>query len=1274
MDYLFDNEFTDKNNSAYIPDSNGVQVSVGDVFDAYYTDQIVLKAGNIEIPLHCKPIGDDADSFSVRKKLLAAIKSIDVDKDARTKTVTVSITGFVNTHLHSYYSLLDGASRPEDIAERAEHFCALTDHGNMIGTLEFYKAMKKLKKKAIIGIEGYTETIDGEKKCCHMILLAKNETGFQNLVKITSAAYRNFYKKPNISYQMLEQYHEGIVATSACLGGEIPRWLQNGKYEKAKTVAQKMISIFGAEDFYIEIQRHGISEENSVNPQLVRLAKEVGVKMVCAADSHYLNKDDERVHDILLCIGTKRLISEPNRFRMQGNGYHVPTRKEMEKLFADFPETLDSTLEIAKKCNVTMDFDKIYMPEFKVPVPFKNEVEFFEYQCHEGFKKRFEKTPNLNSKEYIDRLEYEIDVIKKMKFCGYFDIVADFVNYAKSKGIFVGPGRGSACGSLVAYCMYITEVDPIPYGLLFERFLNPDRASMPDIDLDFEDARRDEVIDYVKRKYGESAISRILAVGRIMARKAVRDVARVLEKPYALGDKIAKEIPKTVGMTLSKALKANPSLKQMYDGDMEIKEIIDIALKIEGNPRNISQHACGLLITPSAVDNYIPQLMAENRLTHEFEPTTQFQKDECEEMGLLKMDFLGLRTMGVCANALKDINQRRKSEGKNELTFADIPITDVETYRYISEGNTLGVFQLESPGMTGFMRQLFQDASKYVRLKDKTKREAIGGEFFERLVAGISLYRPGPIDEIPNYINNMLAPNKVEYETPQLQDILNTTYGIIVYQEQCMFIVRVLAGFNMKQADYIRKAMAKKKKWILDEYKDYFVDGSKEADAELAKNGKHTYNILGCVANGIDRNIAKDIWGKMESFAEYAFNKSHAVGYAIISAKTAWLAKYYPTEYTTAILNSFIEDPQKLKIYVSKLKKLGIQLLSPDVNFSGVKFSAAGKNIRFGLMGVNGIGKISASLVDERRNGRFTTFEELVTRLTANDAGKKSFIEALIYSGACDEFGYTRRSLLDVLDKVIEKAKNKKNALIAGQISLFDSNEFKEYDILHIPAEDEFEKDEKLKLEHKYTGLYISEHPLDQYEKQLKNNQVSDISNFIGGDELDEQSEEIESEQTNRNGQYVKLAGMVSDMKVIYTKKQKPEQIYVFTIEDRSGSIKAVMFANTIRKANILPEDGKLMMVTGKIQVDDFGTQIIVDNTYKIDENVCEPVAVVVYLPNKIEVNSACGEVFGMRGSLPIYFYKNGKHYKSRGCVQNCISDFEKLKSKYGKVEIKYPK
>lgn len=1228
----------------------GGNLKRGDFLDVVFTDN-KLQFFSQGVLIDAVDGGECASLFNARNQLKAVVQKVQDDLE-------VKILTFVNIHLHSGYSLLDGGSKIEDIVKKTEYAGALTDHGAMFGTLNFYKAMTKANKKPILGFEAYTEGIDGNKnEAYHLILLAKNNEGFKNLMKLTSLSYENFYYKPLISYNLLRKYSEGVIATSACLGGEISQHLLSNDYKRAKTIAQELANIFGKDDFYIEIQKHQLPEELEVNPQLIKLAKELGLKLVATTDSHYTNKEDSYEHEVLLCIGTGKKMNEDNRFRFSGTGYHIHTAQEMDYLFKDIPEALDSTLEIAEKCNVELDLSKTYLPRYEVPAPFANEAEYFEHLCWEGFKKRFDGTAKDNA-EYRERLQFEIDTIKKMGFPGYFIIVWDFVAFAKGKGILVGPGRGSACGSLVGYALAITEIDPIQYGLLFERFLNPDRISMPDIDMDFDDVRREEVIDYVKAKYGADAVSRIITFGTLAARAVIRDVTRVLDMPYSLGDKISKLIPSDAKMTLKKALKESVELKKLYGESQEVKEIIDIAMKLEGLPRNMSMHACGVIIASSTVSNFIPQILVENEVTGIKEWTTQYTMGECEEMGLLKMDFLGLRTMGVITRALKDINAKRESQGQPKIGYQDIPIDDIKVYDFISKGNTSGVFQLESAGMTSFMKELFQDVGKY--LKEDTKQKIIiGNQLFERLIAGISLYRPGPIDEIPNYIKNMVSPEYIHYETPELEPILKNTYGTIVYQEQCMFVVRELAGFTKGMADSVRKAMAKKKEEMLGPLGEQFIHGKTDDKGNVI--------IEGCIRRGIPQSVAESIWAKMKKFGEYAFNKSHATGYADIGIRTGWLAYYYPVEYMTATLNSFIDKADKIQQHMSSCKKKNIKILPPDVNKSEEVFTVEGNAIRFGLMGIRGLGKSAKDIIAERNErGEFASFQDFAERMAINFKIDKRVLEGLVFSGAVDAYEGTRKGKIAVINRILASASTEKQISASGQIDMFSLfPDMVQYKTIETPNVEEYDKKIKLEREKEFAGFYVTEHPLDEYSKYYEGEGIVEIGSLQK--EVENDDDEALSVGSNFNGETVKLAGILKDIKVFYTKKdQKP--LYVFQLEDKTGEMKGVLFTDQIEANQDNLVNGKVVLMQGQLKQDDFGVQVIVKNIYDIEALAKseKPKAVCVNLMKKDQVQQLIEVVDKNVGTLPVIFKLCDKKYKTKKGISLTYSAFTKLQDLFG--------
>lgn len=1246
-----------------IQNKNAVLLAEGMFLDVRFEAGNLLFSSN-GVLVDTIEAGDMARVFKRRKALKAVVHEVYND------VVKVEVFRWADLHRHSGFSLLQSSSKVKEIVEKTEYVGALTDVGGMFGVVDYFKQMQKAGKRPILGIEMSTESINGKKKGYPLVLLAMNKTGFKNLVKLTSKSYEHHYANPQVSYAMLKEHAEGVLALSAGVKGEIQETLAQEGIHQAKQVAKELSAIYGVEHFYLEIQRHEVDGEEQLNNQLVQIGKELNLKVVGTVGSYYTNAEDSEEHDVLLCLKEGTTMDDQNRIMLEGEGYHIHNADEMEELFADMPEALDMTLEIAEKCNVDLELGEVFMPHFEVPAPFTNESKYFEHLCWKGFDKRFEGTEKHTNAEYRERLQFEIDTINRMGFPGYFLIVWDFVDFAKRNDILVGPGRGSACGSLVAYALYITEVDPIDYGLLFERFLNPDRISMPDVDLDFDDLRREEVIDYVKEKYGADAVSRIITFGTLAARAVVRDVTRVTGKPYSLGDRIAKSIPAVPKMTLKKAMIESVEFKKMYDTESDIREVIDMAMKLEGLPRNMSVHACGVIIAPSAVSDYIPQVLMENDETGMFEPTTQITMSECEEMGLLKMDFLGLRTMGVVGRALTDINPKRLKEGKEAVDFLGIPTDDVKVYDFISKGNTEGVFQLESGGMTSFMKELFQDVHDYVGNKNVTEQKKIGRQLFERTIAGISLYRPGPIDEIPNYVKNMLNTQNITYETPQLESILNTTYGIIVYQEQVMFIVRELAGFSKGQADTIRKAMGKKKTEILDEYEDYFI------------NGNSLMKIKGCITNRIPEEVAKSIWQKMKKFGEYAFNKSHAGGYAEIAVRTAWLSYYYPTEYMTATLNSFITKSDKIKFYLSVCKKKGIEILPPDVNKSGQSFLVDGEAIRFGLMGIKNMGKVAKDVIKERdARGEFKDFQDFAERMAKNFKVDKRMLEALIYSGAVDSFEGTRQAKLSVLPQLLESASIEKKNAQSGQIDIFSfSDEFQDFKKIAIPDVEEFNKKLKLEKEKEFAGFYVTEHPLDEYVEYFEREGVYEVGFLTPSD--DDELEIVEGGEAptkisyNYDGETVKIAGIIKDLKIFYTKKdQKP--LYVFQIEDKTGDMKAVIFNDQIELNQDKLVEGKVVIVQGKISQDDFGVQIIVNSMFDIEAlaKTEKPKAIWVKIAQKEQFNEVVKVAEKNPGDLPIFIYYDGKPYKAKETIELNFVTFSKLQELFGEnVKVTYNK
>lgn len=1196
------------------------------------------------------------------------------------KTGELTIITNVRLHGHTGYSLLDGTIKVNQLVNKTEYACSITDHGVMYGVIEFYKAMKEQHKKPIIGFEAYTEDYKtGEQSKRHLILIAKNDKGYENLVKLCSLGQQNvggsFPYKPIIKYEWLKKYHKGIICTSACMGGEIPKAIRKNDLDLAYEIATNYKNIFG-KDFYIEIQRHYMDNEKEINDALIKIAHDLDIKLIATDDAHYLNADDNKVHEVHLCNQVKKTMSDPKRFKFEGRDYFVHTTEQMEEKFNDIPEALYNTLEIMDKCTFDVKFthniEDYHLPKYPIPEGF-TDISYFDKIVHDGFAKRFPVgTINNTSKEYKDRLEYELDVIKKMGYCAYFLIVWDFINYAKTHGCPVGPGRGSACGSLVAYCIEITNINPIPYNLLFERFLNPDRKSMPDIDTDFSNLLREDVINYCRRLYGEEAVSRIITFGTLSAKAVVKDVARIVydeEEDKKLGDMISKTIPNAPKMTLKKAMDESPEFKNLYDTNKKVKEIIDIAFRLEGLPKNTSQHACGIIISNGAVTQYCPQVFLKNKDTGLLEGTTQYTMTECEEIGLLKMDFLGLKTMAILQESVDDIN---KIYGLN-MTIDDIPRDDPAVYSHIAKGYTKGVFQLESPGMTAFMVKLFQDVSKKIsdiehevlsnipstvnlpksvglsnldkaikELHDNNKTLSkaefdkyeellkklaeFGNVLYERLIAGISLYRPGPISEIPTYIDGMLNPTHISYLAPQLESILNVTYGVLVYQEQVMTTVRELAGFTKGQADIIRKAMSKKKREILNEYKAFFVNGSGDA---IDSHTGEPYNIEGCEHFGITKAQADAIWDKMDAFAEYAFNKSHAAGYADIGSKTGWISLYHPIIFMKANLNIFINNPDKMKPYLAYCYKEGIKMLTPCVNESNEFFSVTGKeeSIRFGLKGIRNV-KSASDLILAERNARgiFDSYQDFVERMVTYQKMSSRTIESLVYAGALDSFPGTRRAKNSIIQRLLDVAKLNKKAVSSGQITMFDLAKEQGLDdlmeIKKIPTPDigEYNKDFKLAQEREYAGFYITGHPLDDYEDVLKNRNVIDISNLIDiSEEDDDDDSRIETlskeddeedvelfssevKEENYIGKTINVAGIIKELTNRYDRNGKI--FTTFSVEDRTGSLGCVCFSYKRQKNEDKLLEGKKVLITGEFDVNDFGPQISVSTVIDLQNDI----------------------------------------------------------------------
>ena len=1074
---------------------------------------------------------------------------------------------FTHLHMHTEYSLLDGACRiPELIATakaQGQTALAITDHGNMFGAIDFYKAAKKEGIKPIIGCEVYvavrnrTDKVHGiDSKRYHLILLCENETGYKNLIKMVSSAWVDgFYMKPRIDHALLEEYHEGIIALSACLAGEVPQKLLAGDYEGAKEIALWYQSTFGKENYFIELQDHGLKEQQAILPQLMKLAKEIDAPLVATNDAHYIHKEDAKTQKVLIRIGTNHTIDEDTGLEFATEEFYLKTEAEMRELFSYVPEAIDNTQKIADRCNLEFEFGKTKLPNFDVPNN-QDHFAYFKEKCYQGLKENYgENVP----KSYIERLEYELSVIHNMGYVDYFLIVADFIAYAKSKDIPVGPGRGSGAGSIAAYCMHITGVDPMKYNLIFERFLNPERVTMPDIDVDFCYVRREEVIEYVTKKYGKDHVAQIVAFGTMAARAAVRDVGRVLGMPYATVDSVSKQIPRELGITIEKALEKNKELKELYDSDKEIKELIDTAKRIEGMPRHASTHAAGVVITDKPVSEYVPLARNDESIV------TQFTMTTIEELGLLKMDFLGLRTLTVLHDAEKSIRQKNP-----DFDLEKIPMDDRTTYEMFSKGLTYGVFQCESNGIRSVL----------TRLKPRN---------LEDIVAVISLYRPGPMDSINEYIENRHNPNHIHYKTPQLKPILYVTNGCMVYQEQVMQIFRDLAGYSFGRADVVRRAMSKKKHEVMEREREYFIHGLQNEDGTLA--------CAGCVRNGISEEVANSIFDDMRSFASYAFNKSHSVAYAVVAYRTAYLKCHYPTEFMSALLSSVIDDTNKISLYISDIARMQIKVLPPSVNESFVDFRPEGENaIRFGLLAIKNLGKafIESMIAERENNGKFTGFYDFCERMYGKDFNKRA-LESMVKSGALDHLDANRREMLVNIEAVVDNLNSMNRRNVAGQMNLFaiendTAGESSRMDYQHC---DDFPYSLRLQYEKEATGLYLSGHPMAKYARFAMQMHAVRIASLLEEDAL---------HQTYKDGDRVRILTIVTGIKK-KTTKQNTTMAFV-SVEDMTASLELLLFPKTYERYYKLLEVGKVLLIEGRLSLrEEESTKIIPELIREIQEN-----------------------------------------------------------------------
>ena len=1063
---------------------------------------------------------------------------------------------FVHLHVHTEYSLLDGACRigsmMERVKELGQNAIAITDHGVMYGCIDFYKAAKAAGIKPIIGCEVYvaprrmvdrTHGVDNE--AYHLVLLCENRKGYENLCMLVSRAFTDgFYGKPRVDLQLLAEYHEGLIALSACLAGGVQRFLMNEDYNQAKDYALKLANIFGPEHFYLELQDHGIPEQRAVNQGLKRMARETGLPLVVSNDAHYLRKEDAAMQDVLLCVQTGRTVDDPNRMRFQTEEFYLKSEEELKQLFPGCEEAFENTARIADMCNLEFVFNEYHLPSFPVPEGYTNEA-YFRKLCMDGFRERYENPPE----SYLERLEYEIGVISRMGYVNYYLIVWDFIRYAKESGIPVGPGRGSGAASIVAYCMHITEVDPMKYALIFERFLNPERVSMPDFDTDFCQERRGEVIDYVVRKYGADHVAQIATFGTMAARGAIRDVGRALNFTFAETDVVAKLVPTMpLHITLKEALNVSPKLKEMYDADGRVKQLIDTAMSLEGMPRNTSTHAAGVVITADPVCSYVP--LARNDDT----VVTQYTMTTIEELGLLKMDFLGLRNLTVIEDAQQQIRKFRP-----DFDIAKIPDDDPETFAMLTEGKTQGVFQLESAGMTGVC----------VNMKAGS---------IEDITAIVALYRPGPMDSIPTFIANKLDKRKITYKTPMLEPILKVTYGCIVYQEQVIEIFRSLGGYTMGQADNIRRAISKKKMKIIEAERKVFVYGDPEQ------------GITGCIGHGISEQVAQSIYDEIVDFANYAFNKAHAVCYAVVSYQTAYLKCHYPRQYMAALMTSVLDSAAKISGYIAECKEMGIRVLPPDINHSLDCFTVEDDAIRFGLGAVKNVGRglIRSVAAKRQESGPFRSLEDFLQKMGDGELNKRA-VENFIKCGALDCFGNHRSELLAVYDQLMDTVASTRRKNLEGQMGMFGMLEDDSAAALPMPKLPELSRAELMLMEKETTGIYISGHPMDDYRQALKGTRVVPMGSLL------------EEDSGYSDDQVVTVAGVVQSVKT-KTTRNNTLMAYV-TAEDDSGSMEMLAFSNALSQYSGYLKENQAVVITGRLsQRDEKEPQIVINRVRAIQD------------------------------------------------------------------------
>lgn len=1071
---------------------------------------------------------------------------------------------FSHLHVHTEYSLLDGSSKIKELLKRAKELgmdsMAITDHGVMYGVIDFYREAKAIGVKPIIGCEIYVspgsrfdrEVVKGEERYHHLVLLAENDKGYHNLMKIVSKGFtEGFYYKPRVDKEVLRKYHEGIIALSACLAGEVSTFLKKDNYEDAKKAALNYQEIFGVGNFYLELQDHGYTEQQKVNSGLLRLSKDTGIPMVATNDIHYTYKEDEKAHDILLCIQTGKKVQDEDRLRYEGGQFYCKSPEEMQELFPYAPDALENTGKIAERCNVEIIFGEQKVPKFDVPALY-DAYTYLKKLCEDGLVKRYGDNP---SEELKERLSYELNTIKEMGYVDYFLIVSDFIAYAKNHGIAVGPGRGSAAGSIVSYCLGITDIDPIRYSLLFERFLNPERVSMPDIDVDFCFERRQEVIDYVVEKYGKDKVVQIVTFGTMAAKGVLRDVGRALDMPYAKVDVIAKMIPQELNITIDKALESNPEFARAYEEQEDVHYLVDMAKRLEGLPRHTSMHAAGVVIGQRPIDEYVPLSKgAEDAIT------TQFTMTTIEQLGLLKMDFLGLRTLTVIQNAVRMIKEKKNPE----FNIEGIDYEDANVFEMIGQGKTEGVFQLESAGFKSFMKEL------------KPKN-------LEDIIAGISLYRPGPMDFIPQYIKGKNHPEAVQYACPQLEKILDPTYGCIVYQEQVMQIVMELAGYTLGRSDLVRRAMSKKKADVMEKERKNFVYGNEEEQ------------VPGCINRGISEEVANHIFDEMTDFAKYAFNKSHAAAYAVVSYQTAYLKCYYPVEFMAALLTSVIDNPKKVVDYVIECKKMGIEMLKPDINESVSGFSVSEGNIRYGLTALKSVGhNVIESIVKNREEfGKYRDLSDFIERLSSKEVNKRT-IESFIKAGAFDGFLVNRRQMLLTYTILVDEIMKEKKHSMAGQMSLMDllgEEEKKDFQIKY-PDVEELPKEDLLAFEKEVTGSYITGHPLEEYQEELVKNVTAYTTDFM----MDDETQNV---MALDNETYI-LGGLICDITHKLTKHN--ENMAFIKIEDLVGTVEVIVFPKVYDRFKDLLVMDKKVYVKGRAQTSEDGGKLILERMVSFDQ------------------------------------------------------------------------